>query len=468
MRTRTAAAALLLAMSACALLKGGPPPRPPLGDEAEVHLYLLPLPRDAERLSFAVQAVTIRRMDGVEVPLEVKLSNVAGGCRPGDQRLLAEARVPPGEYVAVEVRSSSAALLGDGDLSRLLVDAEPVRAPLPFRVAPGRAAVVWLALEPGAVNGEVSFAPRFSATLPQQTPPRAALYCTASGALSVVAVDRGAREVTGVIPVPGTPRGIALDVERSRAYVALEREDRIEVVDVGVGVPVGSIRLSPGDGPGDLALATDGTLVVANQRSRSVAFVDPLSLAEVGRVPVGDEPTSLIVDRAGRRAFVANRRSGSISELDVGNRAVLVTVTTDPEPLRVALSRDGTLLYVVSRGSQYVATYVVPSLALQSRVFIGLGATTIRVDSRTELLYVSRGAERRIAVLDPIALQQIDSIDVPGAVSYMAFDEAENTLLALVPERASIVIIDLTSRRRVAEIPVGGSPYTFAFFGERL
>jgi hypothetical protein len=105
---------------------------------------------------------------------------------------------------------------------------------------------------------------------------------------------------------------------------------------------------------------------------------------------------------------------------------------------------------------------------LQSRVFIGLGATTIRVDPRSELLYVSRGGERRIAVLDPIALQQMDSIDMPGAVSYMAIDDAENTLLALVPERASIVVIDLTSRRRVAEIPAGGSPYTFAFFGERL
>jgi len=465
MRTRTAAAALLLAMSACALLKGGPPPRPPLGDNAEVHLYLLPLPRDAERLSFAVQTVTIRRMDGVEVPLEVKLRDVAGGCRPGDQRLLAEARVPPGEYAAVEVRSSSAALLGDGDLSRLLVDPDPVRAPLPFRVAPGRAAVVWLALEPGAVSGEVSFAPRFSATLPPQTPPRAALYSTGAGSLSVVAVDRGAREVTGVIPVPGTPRGIALDIDRARAYVALERE---EVVDVAVGVPAGNIQLSPGDGPGDLALASDGTLVVANQRSRSVAFVDPLAMAEVGRVPVGDEPTSLILDRAGRRAFVANRRSASITELDVGNRAVLATATTDPEPLRVALSRDGSLLYVVHRGSQYVATYAVPSLALQARTFFGLGATTIRVDPRTELLYVSRGAERRIAVLDPIALQQIDSIDVPGAVSYMAIDDAENTLLALVPERASIVILDLTSRRRIAEIPVGVSPYTFAFFGERL
>ena len=467
MRTRTVAAALLLAMSACALLRGGPPPRPPLGDEAEVHVYLLALPRDAERLSFAVEAVTIRRMDGAEVPLQVVTREVAGG-GPGDQRLLAEARVPSGEYTAVEVKTASAALARDPDRSRLIVDPDPVRAPLPFRAARGRAAVVWLTLEPGAVSGVVSFAPRFSATLPPQTPPRAALYCTGAASLSVVAVDRGAREVTGVIPVPGTPRGLALDVDRARAYVALEREDRIEVVDMAVGVSAGSIRLSPGDGPGDLALAADGTLVVANQRSRSVAFVDPLAMAEVGRVQVGDEPTSLILDRAGRRAFVANRRSASVTELDVGNRAVLATVTTDPEPLRVALSRDGTLLYVVHRGSQYVATYAVPSLAPQSRVFLGLGATTIRVDPRTELLYVSRGGERRIAVLDPIALQQIDSIDVPGVVSYMAIDDAENTLLALVPERASIVVLDLTSRRRLAEIPVGASPYTFAFFGERL
>jgi hypothetical protein len=466
MRTRLASLAILAVCAACAALRGRPA-APPLGSDAELHVYLLPLPRDAERLSFRIESISARRLDGSEVPLELELPEVRGG-RSGDQRLLAWGRVAPGEYAGIAVKISSAEVGQDSQRSKLLVDPEPVRAEVTVRPLPGRASVVWLGLRASPVRSDFSFAPRFDAQVAPQTPPRAALYCTNGGSASVTAVDRLARRVTGVVPVPGTPRGIALDAAAARAYVALHDEDRIEVVDVAVGLRVGSIRLLPGDGPGELGLAADGTLVVVNQRSRTVAFIDAGSLSELGRVAVGDDPVALLLDRQGRRAFVVNRASSSVTYLDVGNRAVLGTLPTDPEPLRAQLSRDGSVLYVVHRGSQYLATFAVPSLVPQARVFIGLGATTVRVDPRSELIYVSRGAERRIAVHDPLSLQEIDSFEMPGAVSYMAIDDAENTLLAIVPERSSIAVLDLTSRARLGEIPVGVAPYTLALFGERL
>jgi YVTN family beta-propeller protein len=270
------------------------------------------------------------------------------------------------------------------------------------------------------------------------------------------------------MPVGGTPRGIALDVRANRAYVALFREDEVEILDVAASASMGRIRLSPGDGPADVALAPDGTLLVVNERSRTVSFVDPALMAEVGRVQVGDDPRSLLVDRTGQRAYVANRGSGTVTVIDVASRAVFGTIATDPEPLRVELSRDGTRLHVVHRGSAYLATFEVPTLAPLARVYVGLGATMIKVDPRTDLVYLSRGAERRIDVHDPLSLQVVDRIDVAGAVSYMAIDDAENALLALVPERRTIAVIDLTSRKLLAEIPVGAEPYTIALAGERL
>ena len=50
----------------------------------------------------------------------------------------------------------------------------------------------------------------------------------------------------------------------------------------------------------------------------------------------------------------------------------------------------------------------------------------------------------------------------------MAIDDAANTLLALVPERRTIAVVDLTSRTLLAEIPVGAEPYAVALAGERL
>jgi YVTN family beta-propeller protein len=467
MRTRIAVAALLVASSACSAIRAAAPVRPPLGNQGEVHVYVLPLPRDAERVSFTVESASLLRRDGGEVPLRMEEQRIVGAQPRPDQRRLAAGRAPPGEYVALTLKVSSATFASDGDPSRLLVDAEPFRVELAFELPSGRAVVIWLRVEPGAVRPNYSFSPHLVATIPPLVPPQSALYCTGAASQDVVGVDRGSRFVTGVMPVEGTPRGIAVDPAARRAYVALSREDRIEVLDLAAGTPMGRIRLSPGDHPGDVALAPDGKLVVVNEGTRTVSFVDPGAMAELSRVPVGDDPTGLMLDRAGRRAYVANRSSATVTVLDLANRAVLGTIATDPEPLRVALSRDGTRLYVVHRGSAYLATFVVPSLVPLSRVYVGLGATTVKVDQRTDLVYLSHG-DRRISVHDPFSLQPMDRIDLPGSVSQMTIDDAANTLLALMPERRTIAVVDLTSRALLSEIPVGAEPYAVAFAGERL
>jgi YVTN family beta-propeller protein len=458
---------LLLASGACATLRGAGTPMPPLGEGAELHVYLQRLPQDAERLSFEIQSVTLRRADGTEAPLAVQTPKI-DGAEGGNQRHLAWGRVAPGEYTGITVTLASAALGEGTDRSRLLTEPEPVTAELHLRLAPGRSTVVWLALAPGAVQGEFAFAPRFGAVVPTRIAARASLFCSNAGAANVTVADRSARVVTDVIPVPGTPRGIVIDALATRGYVALHLEDRIEVLDLAAGVPIAEIRMLPGDGPGDLGIAADGTLVVVNVRSRTVAFVDPSSFVELGRVPVGDDPFSLLVDRQGRRAFVANRASNSVTAIDLGNRVVLGTIGTDPEPLRMTLSFDGSLLYVVCRGSQDVTSFAIPTLAPAARTFVGLGAVSVKVDPRSGLVYLSRGEERTVAVLDPLSLQQIDVIDVPAAVSIMTIDDAENTLLALLPARQTIFVVDLTSRKTRAEIPVGVAPYALAFVGERL
>jgi hypothetical protein len=464
MRTR-AAAVLLTLTSACAALRAAPPVVP-LGDAAEVLVLLERLPREAERLSFSLDRVTLRRADGSEVPLELLGGEItAGGVAA--QRFLARGRVPPGAYAGIAL-AVSAASLGEGeDRARLLVDPEPTRADLALHLVPGRATVVWLTLGTAPVRAGHAFAPRFTAVLPPRTSPRSGLYCTSAGWASVTVSDLRARLLTGVVAVPGAPRGVALDPVASRGYVALPREDAIELLDVAAGESLGRIRLLPGDGPADIALAADGTLVVVNERSATVAFLDPASQSELARVRIGDDPSSLVLDRAGRRAFVTSRATATVTVIDVPNRAVLGTVATDPEPLRVALSRDGSRLHVVHRGSSDVLSFALPTLAPLARTYVGLGATTLRVDPRTDLIYLSRGGERRISVLDPLALQEIDRIDMPGAVSYMAIDDAENTLLALVPERRVILVLDLTSYRVLAELPVAADPYTFVFAGER-
>lgn len=466
MSIRTAAAVLLVAGCACATLRPPAPAVAALRGEAEVRVYLLPFPDDAERLAFAVDAVSLLR-EPDEAQLHVDLAEPTGGGLH-DQRLLASGRVTPGTYHGLSLRIGRADVgAAAGERSRLLVDPEPLRVDLELRAAPGAALVVWVSLEPGAVRDGHAFAPRLVARVPAQTPPQQALYCTDAAAASVAIVERRLRRVTATVPVGAEPRGIALDLAAARAYVALSRDDEIQVLDVAAGASVGRIRLSPGDGPGELGLAADRTLVVVNERSRTIAFVDTASMMEVARVPAGEGAGALLVDRTGRRAYVANRGAGTITVVDVPNRAVVGTIGTDPEPLRVQLNRAGDRLYVVHRGSAHLGVFSVPSLAPVARPYVGLGGAELKVDSRTDLLYVARASGPRVDVYEPLALQQLDGFEIPGRASHLAIDDAENALLVLVPERGTIAVIDLTSRRVLAEIPAGQRPSIFTLAGER-
>jgi len=473
MRSRAVTALVLAAAGACAGPQAVTRVRP-LADEGEVTVYLMPRTRDAARVSFAIATVGLRRdaRDGAAaevVPLELVQAAVDGAA-PGRQWLLARGRVPAGGYAGLLVQSASASLGHGGDAARLLVPEEPARVDLHFTLASGGAQVLFLALRSAeSARDDFRFTPAFSATLAPQTPPQIALYCTDEARASVTVVDRRARLATGAVPVGDGPRGIAIDRTATRAYVAVQGEDLVQVVDVASNAGADRFRLAPGDGPRDVALAGDGsTLLVLNARSRTVAFLDLPGGNELGRVAVGDGPAMILLERSGRRAFVVNRGSATVTVVDAVARTVVATLATDAEPIWAQLSRDGSRLYVVHRGSAYLTVFSVPSLAPQTRAYVGLGVATLRVDPRTDLLYLSRADEGRIDVYDPVSLQPIDRFALPAVASRLAIDDVENTLLALMPEGRAIAVVDLTNRRVVAELPVGDDAYALAFAGERF
>jgi YVTN family beta-propeller protein len=382
------------------------------------------------------------------------------------------ARLSPGQYGGLEFSVTRATLATDQGVADLLASKEPIRIDLPFAVVRGRAAILQLALRPGQARPrEFAFSAAFTGVelRPEQTVVQLATYCTTAGTADLFVLDRRSRQVSGAIPTGREPEGIALDVSANRAFVALAGEDQIQVIDLVTGAELRRIALRSGDRPRELGLTPDGRLLVStNAGSNSLAFVDPQAGVALDRVAVGDDPWSLLLDRSGRRAYVLNRWSSNLTVVDLANRAVVTTVATDPEPLRAQLNRDGTRLYVIHRGSAWMNVYSVPDMAQVARMFVGLGASALKVDPRTDLVYVGRGDEGRIQLFDPMSLLPVDSIEVPGAVSYLAIDDVENMLVAVLPGPGRIAFVDLTRKRLLSTVDVGRDPFRVAPVSERF
>lgn len=468
---RTALLLLALVVAACHPRVRPPAALEPLVQDGEAYLFLQPFPDDARRLAFSVAGIEAVRADGTAAPLELGLADLTAEA-VGSQRLLGRARLAPGVYGGLQISFSRATLATDHGIADLLASKEPVRIDLPFTVVRGRAVVLQLALRPGqARDREFAFSAAFTGAplRPDDTLVQVAEYCTATGVADLFVLDRRSRQVTAVIPTGREPQGIALDPGRNRAYVAVAGEDQIQVLDLVTGEELRRIPLRAGDRPRELGLTPDGrTLVVVNPGSNSVAFVDPVTGVALDRVMVGEDPWGLLLDRSGRRAYVLNRWSSNLSVVDLANRAVVTTVATDPEPLRAQLNRDGTRLYVVHRGSAWISVYGLPDMAPVARMFVGLGASALKVDPRTDLIYVGRGDEDRIQLFDPSSLLPVDSIDVPGAASYLAIDDVENLLVAVLPGPGRIAFIDLTRKRLLSTADVGRDPFRIAPVAERF
>jgi YVTN family beta-propeller protein len=454
----------------CQLRARAPATLPPLGAEGEVRIYVQPFPADAARLALSIAGLSAVRTDGTAVPLEVRLPELSGAGT--HQRLVAIGRVPPGGYTGVALQIARATLAGDERAADLLPPGEPVRVSVPFRAERGRAIVLQLALGRGQADAQAfRFDGAFSgiALAPEASAAQLAGYCSVPSLAGLSIFDRRARGVNGVLPTGRQPLGLALDAAAQRVYVALGAEDQVQVLDSVTGEEVRRIPLRGGDEPREVALTPDARLlVVVNAGSNSVSFVDTESASVVANAQTGEQPSSLLLDAAGRRAYVLNRRSASMTVLDVPNRAVVATVQTDPEPLRTDLSRDGTRLYLVARGSAYLTVFSVPELAVVRTVFLGLGAGAVRVDPRTDLVYVGRMDEGRIQVFDPLAALPVESIAVPGPVSYLALDRIENTLVAILPTRSQLAFVDVTRKRFVGALDVGDEPFQVVLVGERF
>jgi YVTN family beta-propeller protein len=435
--------------------------------EGAVYVYLKPLPQEAGRLSFVLESFSAVSEDNTVVPLSVAYHRI-GARDPRRQQLLALGNLAPGKYQGFSLRVKEALLLGEEEAS-LLVPEGVVRVDFPFRIERRRSRVVFLAFQYAeSLQGGVSFEPVFS-VYPPPVPPSGLLgFVSNSRSNNITVFDKKNTEVVGIISTGNNPMGMVFDQRSGKIYVAVSGEDSIEVVDALQQEVTNRIRLRSGDAPRELAISPDGrTIIVANAGSNSVSFIDASTYLEVQRISVGVFPGSLLMDRAGRRAYVFNKFSSTATILDIPTRSLVGTVGTDPGPIRGQFNRRGDRLYIIHDNSPYMITYLTSSLTVQRRDYLGVGANAIKVDHRSDYLYISMKGNDRIQVFDSVSFLPVDQIAVGGSAEDFAVDNEENTLLAVMPDQNAVRVVNLVSNVVASSVEIGEGSFRIVVSGEQ-
>jgi YVTN family beta-propeller protein len=438
----------------------------PLADEGEVYIYLQPVTQGPERLTFTLSAISANRDDS-EAPLSLTVAEFNKETTT-QQRLIAHGRLVPGSYRGLMLSIKSALIKTENGEANLLVPEGSYPVSAPFVISKKKATVLFLTLDLQESLKGVSFAPALYPYVPAKTLLGLSGFVSNSGSDTVAVFDKKAGQVTDIIATGSTPMGMAIDRLLGRLYVALSGEDSVEVIDIASGERFGMIHLSTGDRPQEMALTPDGrTLLIVNNGTSTVSFADTSLLIESNRVPVGNSPGSVLIDSAGRRAYVFNTGSKTISVLDVKSKSVVVTFSAEGGPLRGQFNRRGDRLYVIYEWSPYLSIFDTTGLSRLSRVIVGMGALTLKVDPMTDFLYLGKRADRIVDIYGPFTSMPIGAITTEGSVGHMAIDGEQNILFLAFPEQGQVQALNNTSRRPVYTIDTGEMPRWVSVMGER-
>ena len=189
---------------------------------------------------------------------------------------------------------------------------------------------------------EVGYVPKFVETSPDGKWVLVTNWC--SWTLNII--DATTAKVVKTLPLPGTPRGIAVDPTSHAAYIAI----------------------------------MGGTVLVK---------VNLQTLSIVGQMYVGPSPRTVVLSPNGIYAYVSLNGPGEVVKVDLRTGRVIASVHTGSEARSLVISSDGTALFVVNYASSTMTMLRAADLLVLQNVAVPSNPIGITFDPFTAQVWVS-------------------------------------------------------------------------------
>lgn len=223
------------------------------------------------------------------------------------------------------------------------------------------------------------------------------------------------------LPLGGPGGWDYLSVDAPHRHLFVSRGDRVVVVDLASGKPVGTLTGTAG--VHGVAVADDlGQGFTSNGKSASVTVFDLVTLKPLGSITgTGQNPDAILYDSASHHVFTFNGRSASASVIDPAKRTVIATIALPGKPEFAQAD--------------------------------GAGHIYVNIEDKAELVEFD---SRSNAVLHTWLLAPCES------PSGLALDNAHHRLFSVCDNRV-MAVTDANSGKQVATVAIGDGPDAAAF-----
>ncbi|MDY6785842.1 MAG: YncE family protein [Cyanobacteriota bacterium] len=198
---------------------------------------------------------------------------------------------------------------------------------------------------------KVGSVPKYVAATPDNRFVLATNWC--SWDLSVVDVEQN-KEIRR-IPLGAYPRGIAVDGNSSKAYVAVMGSSNIAIVNLrdfsvrwmkNVGAGPRNLNLSPDNRYLYASLNSEGTVAKIDLRAIDLTKDSNVS-GNVAKVRTGSAPRSTVLSADGQFLYVVNYFSNTVSKVRTSDLKVVQSLPTDAHPIGITYDPETRQVWVV-------------------------------------------------------------------------------------------------------------------------
>jgi len=291
---------------------------------------------------------------------------------------------------------------------------------------------------------------------------------------TITVIDTGADRVYSTIKVGGRLRGIHLNPDRTRVWVAIsypsnqsQGEDKIAELDLRGNVIA---KYAAGTDPENFVVNDHATLLyIANEDAGTASITDVKANRVIATMPVGLEPEGAAISPDGRWVYITSESSSSVSVIDTQSGQVVKQFLVGARPREAVFSPDNARAYVTAENGNVVSVVDTREHSVIKTIDLprGEGSAQLKpkgvvVSPDGKRVYVATGRGNSVAVIDTDQLKLLTLIPVGQRPWGLALTPDGRKLYTANGLSNDVSVVDTATNKVIATIKAGDGPWGIA------
>lgn len=290
---------------------------------------------------------------------------------------------------------------------------------------------------------------------------------------TITVIDTKTDNVTSTIKVGGRPRGIRLNADRNRIWVAISYpsdqalEDKVAEYDLS-GKLISEYEV--GTDPENFVIDDSATrLYIANEDAGTASITDVKANRVIATMPVGLEPEGAAISPDGRWVYITSETSSTVSVIDTQTGQVAKTFLVGARPREAAFTSDSARAYVTAENGNVVSVVQTKDHTVIKTIELprgDVGAQSkpkgVVVSADGKRVYVATGRGNSVAVIDGDQLTLITLIPVGKRPWGIALTPDGRKLYTANGLSNDVTVVDTSTNQVTATIKAGDGPWGIA------